>query len=214
LSDGLTEEALTDGGHQCNPWPTGVRVDCKDANEQNLPGSAGCAPVGSACPASGDCPKDVLDKGTWFVTSGGTGKGTRDDPFGTIADALAVAGAGELIMVGEGDFDEKIDISSDVNIRGLCPSMTTLTLSSVSDVEKGVINIDSATVNLQDLRIGDTGALGIYANNATVGLTGVVVDGVTNHGISAYTTDLTIDVMIENAIPRGKVTARTGTAST
>src|SRR4030095_5895972 len=118
--------------------------------------------VGSACPASGDWPKDVLDKGTWFVTSGGTGDGTRDNPFGTIADALAAASSGELVMVGEGTFDEEADVTTDVTIRGLCPSMTILTMSSsVSDEEDGVVNVDSASLTLQDLRIENSGAVGV-----------------------------------------------------
>lgn len=199
---GWTEVAQPEGGHVCSPWPEGAREVCADRTSMHLPGELGCETVGSVCPA-GDWPTDVVDAGTWFVVSGGTGDGTRDAPFGRIADAVAIASAGDTIVVGAGTFDEAVEVDRDLTIRGLCTSQTLLTLSGGGDEESGVVSVENASLTLRDLQIMGSEGVGVSASGGTLALEGVVIDGVANHGVSATDTAVAIsDVLIEDVAPR------------
>ena len=48
---------------------------------------------------------------TWYVAHGSAGSGTLEAPFGTLADALTHAAAGDTIVVGPGTYDELIEPS-------------------------------------------------------------------------------------------------------
>lgn len=198
--EGWVEDALEDGGHACYPWPTGARAEC-DAGEAHLPGTDTCAPIGASCPDG--WPDDVSDDGTWFVATDGSGDGTRAAPFGTIAEALAAAAAGDTIQLGAGSFDGQIAVTSDVTLRGLCPSMTTLTWGAPDDEDGGVVTVDAAALTLRDLSIADSQTAGVVATDATLSLTGVVVSGVVSEGISARDSSVTLDdVLVDSVGPR------------
>ena len=55
------------------------------------------------------------------MLAGASGDGTRADPFGTIADALAVAAPGDTIAIGVGRYDEFVRVETPLAIRGACP---------------------------------------------------------------------------------------------
>lgn len=180
---GWTEEPLPDGGHQCDPWPASGRETCADAFSMHVPGAPGCEPVGAVCPTD-RWPADAGDAGTWYVEAGGAGDGSRDAPFGTIADALAASAPLDTIVVGAGTWSGRVVPTHDVVIRGLCPSLTTLT-ARTPDSEAGVVAVDGLQVTLRDLRIGDASTPAVVARGgAAVALEGVVIERVGNHGVS------------------------------
>jgi Protein of unknown function (DUF1565) len=198
---GWTEEPLELGGHMCSPWPTGVHEECTETSMQ-LPGAEGCTEVGSDCPTD-TWPSDATDEDTWFVASGSDGAGSREAPFGTIAEAVAAASDGDTILVAAGTYDEPVRLVSDVTLRGVCVAEVRITGSLVSDEEDGVVVVDNAEVTLRDLSIADATAVGVLTSGGSVTLSGVVIDGVANHGINAADTELTLsDVLISNVDPR------------
>jgi hypothetical protein len=113
------------GAQSCEPWPEGWE-GCPD-DQVRFPGDASCAALGSACPADG-WPSALPATGTvHHVREGETGgDGTRSTPYGTIAEAIAVAMPGDTIAVAVGTYPEAVTIPEDVALIGACASETTI----------------------------------------------------------------------------------------
>jgi hypothetical protein len=168
----LTSET---GVETCEPWPESGPATCA-ADEIHLPGHAGCEPIGSACPA-GDFPADLPTSGVLYVLAGATsGDGSEALPFGTIAEATAVAISGDVIAVGAGDYSEEVTVPAGVTLRGACATRTVLSSSSFA-MERGVITVGGPDVTLRDLSVGESGRPGIWiGDGATAQVEGVIVD--------------------------------------
>src|SRR5688572_28924697 len=81
-----------DGVVTCDPWPEGGMPECPPG-EAWLPGDTRCTAIGRACPA-GDFPDDLPGPVLYVLPGAIGGDGSRAAPFGTIVEALAVAGPG------------------------------------------------------------------------------------------------------------------------
>jgi hypothetical protein len=179
--DGWREEDSGEGFVYCVPWPGAGPEDCA-AREAHFPGTAGCEPLGTSCPADG-LPRDLpAGRTARFVRAGEVGgDGSRGTPFGTIAEAIAVAASGDVVAVGVGTYDEEVTLPEGVALIGACVSGTTLT-ASAARAGSGVVNAVGADVEVANLTIADSPRVGLW---------------VVGDGVSAVARDIAIaDVAI------------------
>jgi len=109
----------------CDPFPDGV-LDCGPA-EIHVPGSARCERLGPACPADGEWATDLPSSGVVrYVRAGAAagGDGSQTAPYASIGDATAVAGAGDVIAVARGTYDETVSLRAGVTLHGACAEGT------------------------------------------------------------------------------------------
>ncbi|MBM4354621.1 MAG: hypothetical protein FJ109_12680 [Deltaproteobacteria bacterium] len=106
--------------------------------------------------------------------------GTQEEPFPTIAAALAVVPEGGYVLVGEGEYAEGLIISKPAHVLGLCSGQVAVTGAvsvgnqNESAVETaGIVVTDTSTVELAGLRLASPAA-GI----AVVGATGIKIHDV------------------------------------
>jgi len=168
----------------CVPWALGDRPTCA-AHEARFLGEPGCERIGTVCPVDG-LPADAPATAIFVSASATGGDGTRDTPFGTITEALAVATTGEVVAVGVGIYDEAIDVSAGVTILGACTEGTVLA-SSEGRVDRGVITITGLDVVVQNLSIAESEQAGIWAvgDDRSVTVRDVSIEGVRVAGIDA-----------------------------
>lgn len=173
-------------GAFCDPWPAGGRPRCEGATAIR-PGESACMPIGRACPTSGDFADD-LPADALFVRAGATGDGTREAPFGTLAEALANAVAGDTIAIARGALEAVESVSVPITLRGACAEETRLT---------GPLTIDGP-VTLEDLSVtSPTRAIVVQRGGLTA--RGVLVGDHTGRGI-----DLRAGInVLEDVIVRG-----------
>jgi hypothetical protein len=125
---------LTEGSPQrsfsvCEPYPNGLS-NCRSGVW--LPGTSTCADVGPACP-SGPWPDGLPASRVVYALSGASsGDGSLARPFGTLKEALAVAGPTDTIALSAGLFAESATISSPVTIVGACAQKTQILALTVT----------------------------------------------------------------------------------
>lgn len=150
----------------CDPLPSGSMI-CP-ADQAHLPGTAGCARVGSSCPASDPWAEDLpTDRTVVYAAPGGSGNGTRSNPYGSISEALAATPAGVVIALADGRFDETVRLDREVTLWGACTASTEVT---------GIV-VSAQGVVLRNLRIGggfDPGVT-METDGASLSLRDVVV---------------------------------------
>ena len=181
--------------------PPGDRVACA-ADEARFIDSTSCVPVGP-CPA-GEYADGLPTDGVLFVRSGATGRGTLGDPFGTIAEALAVARSGDTIALARGSYDEPITLPDGVAIVGACPGETHLRWSGI-DASRPVVFVTAGdSARLEGVTIGPVGGVGIVANGA-LRLARVIVQQPVGAGILVTTIGSVSgeDVVVRGTTPRG-----------
>jgi hypothetical protein len=166
-----------DGVRVCTPYPGGAPDACDDGLV-HLPGDPGCRLLGTACPADG-MPEGLPPGSTvWYVREGAAGDGTVATPFGTVSEALAVAGDDDVLAIAPGTYDEALLIGRPLTLWGACPTGVLLT-SSIPDgaVRAGVVTIESAGVIVRNLAIGRSARPGVWAAvaGAEVELVDVIV---------------------------------------
>lgn len=88
-----------------------------------------CVPPGDRFSIGPECAADgwpILDAGesAIFVRAGGAGDGSREAPYGTIAEALLAAGEGALIALGRGNYPENVRFLRATELRGACAKET------------------------------------------------------------------------------------------
>ncbi len=135
--------ATSDG--VCDPWPDGP-LDC-EPHEIQVPGSATCERLGPACPAASEWATDLPSSGTIrFVRAGAAagGDGSRDAPFSTIGEAASLAGAGDVIAVTAGTYDEAVSLRGGVTLHGACAESTVIApsfgaVSTLTATGEGVV---------------------------------------------------------------------------
>jgi len=138
----------------CDPWPASGIAECTADDEAHFVGAPGCERVGTACP-SGEFADDLPASDVLHVREGAPsgGDGSRADPFGTIADALAAASPGTTIALSAGRFVQpQIDLPEGVTLWGACVAETVLVSGSES-TDFGVVSVRAPDTGLRNLRI-------------------------------------------------------------
>lgn len=175
-----------DGLALCEPYPEGGPRDCP-LGEVHWPGTPGCAPVGTPCPA-GPFADDLPDDATvWFILPGAPAgaDGTREHPYDDIGDALRRAHEGDVIALAKGTYHEAVELLRGVVLWGACAGETVIAPSTRSSVDASVaLRADGA--GLRNLRVeGDR--LGVLVAGGVVDATvrSVVIAGAEIGGLAS-----------------------------
>ena len=201
---GWREARSGDDPTTCEPWPEAGRATCS-GDEAHFAGEAGCRAVSSACPADGwpaALPAPAPGATTRFVRASAAagGDGTRATPFATIGAALSGATAGDVIAIGEGDYDEIVIVRSAVRLIGACAARSVLR-GPIAPSARGRLDIDAVDVVVRDLGVHGRG-LGIWVSaGGSAALEGVVVRDVDLGGILVLGAANLRDVLIRDVGP-------------
>jgi len=157
----------------CDPWPETGRAVCP-AGEAHFPGTPGCALVGPACPADG-FPADLPACPALYVSEGATGgTGSRDQPFGTVTEALTAAALGDVVAIGVGTYRERVSLPSGVKVIGACAAGVTI---------RGA-DVGGAAASLRHVTLGGGLGSGLLAGpDSGISLDGVIVHEASYGGI-------------------------------
>ncbi|MFO0713224.1 MAG: hypothetical protein U0353_25435 [Sandaracinus sp.] len=162
----------TEAGSVCDPWPEGGRMPCTGATAMR-PGEATCTPIGRACPSDPEIFPADAPSGAIFVREGAVaGTGSRDAPFGTLSEAIAHATAGQSIVLGAGDHDAALEVSTPVTIRGACAERTRL---------RGPLTAQAA-ITIEDVTVSSDG-LAISVQRGGLTARGLVIDDHVGNGL-------------------------------
>lgn len=144
---------------RCEPPP---RLSCGRTALQSA-GDVGCRPIGQACSAGDDFPAELPSgRPLLYVRAGAVaGNGSRAQPYGSIAEALAAAGADAVIAVGKGRYDEALTVSGSVDLLGACAAETEL---------RGPLRLVNHHGGVSNLSLGP-----VIAESAQSTLTGVAI---------------------------------------
>lgn len=173
-----------EGAYYCDPWPEG-RAPCAAPDEERFTGSAACERIGTACPA-GEW-SDAIPAGatTLYVRAGGPagGSGTADAPFGTIAEALAVATPGAIVALGKGTYDERVSIPAGVTILGACVAETAIAIST-RVAGSGAIHAETAGGAVRNVAIrGEAAGIVALGSGTTLDVADVVIESAYGFGV-------------------------------
>jgi hypothetical protein len=116
--------------------PPRLPSDCEPGT-MAVVGSSDCEPVGSACPPPGALwpDEEALRRRApehagvvRYVEGRGEpgGSGRRDDPFGTLAEAVQSASDGDIVALARGSYATPITLQQGLALLGACPAETVL----------------------------------------------------------------------------------------
>ncbi|MBI2893327.1 MAG: hypothetical protein HYY06_07220 [Deltaproteobacteria bacterium] len=167
----------------CDPWPEGGRQDCAE-DEAHFPGRPGCERIGPPCPEGEWAAKIPEDARVLYVRAGEPegGGGTREQPFGWIADAVAAANDGDVIALSKGLFDEEVRIDRAVTLLGACVLETRIA-PSVPGAQPAALTLRAAVV-VRNLQVGGAeGGVDVSRAAGMAELDSVVVRESTSVGV-------------------------------
>ena len=203
-----------DGYGWCDPWPETGRAECA-AGEAHFPGEPACRAIGVE--SAGEWPEGLPAGVTVLHVRAGEpigGDGSAASPLPSITEAMARAGAGTILAVARGTYDERVSVRAGVTVWGASLTDTVLTRSGAPNTLSAVIaaggrdavvrnltitgNANGAdavgagrTLRLEDVLIESTESVGVYVGSGgTVEAEDLVVrdtrslDGRLGRGIS------------------------------
>ena len=185
---GWRERMDPSGVTVCEPWPSTGREVCTGA-QAHFPGGAGCEAVGDACPSGGAFPTGLPSgRSLLYVLAGASGTGTEASPFGTLREALAVAPDDAIVVVGEGRYDESVELARGIALWGACAERVTLAPSTAGVGFDPVIGV-TGRAEIRNVRVADADRVGVRVTGmgASATIRGLVIE-------SAMTRGLLVDV--------------------
>ena len=115
--------------------------------------------------------------------------GSIDFPFNTIGKAVNTAVDGDVVLIGEGTYDETVTIDKDLSLIGLCVQKSKIFVTELNTTiqSAAVIITGNAKANLFNLEIGGN-QQGILINSldAFLKTDGVWINNAARQGILAY----------------------------
>lgn len=179
-----------DGTQGCEPYPPGGPESCGPF-EAHFPGTAGCARVGTPCPADG-LPEGLPAQATVVYVRAGAqgGDGTRSRPYGSLDEGLAAARTpGTIVALGRGTYSGEWSLTSEVTLWGACPDETTLSSVSRPADGEGIIDVRGvgrATIRNLSFRDALRPGVTVSGPTATATIASVVMDAVERVGLRVY----------------------------
>lgn len=181
---GWREVADPRGVATCDPWPARGAQECAD-DEVHLPGAAGCAPVGTACPA-GDWADDLpIDVEIAYVKPDAPlgGDGSQAQPYRTIARAVARTGDGGIVAISRGVFEENVPVDHPVTLWGACVAETVV-VSTLLQAGDAAVWVTAGGAAVRNLTIAGS-SMGLSVTDGGVtDVDSVVVRGPTQMAVS------------------------------
>jgi hypothetical protein len=146
----------------CDAWPEAGPQTCPDG-EAHFVGEPGCAPIGEPC-GDGEWATNLpVDRPVVYVRAAADpgGRGTVEEPFDSIEDAIDSAPAGAVIALGKGSYDEVFEVPAGLALWGACVTETVLTTSELFEPPEGLdpvgaILVTGRDVEIRNLQLGGT----------------------------------------------------------
>ncbi len=172
-----------DGSDYLSPIPEGASAadyqQC-DPTQGMMPElwGTGCVRIGDECPTGTfpTIPTSVTGNRIYVLASATAGNGTDASPFATIGEAVTAATAGDVIVVGAGTYDERIQVTKALTLWGACVEQVHLTTTTGTD-EQSVVSVE-APLTLKNVQISGT-SMGVHQVNTgsadALDMTGVYV---------------------------------------
>ncbi len=182
---GWAPRATRAGVAYCDPFPEG-RKTCSGATGQR-PGDRECTRIGPPCPEGEWADPIIVPDGriVLYVRPGAIdGDGTRDRPFGTIAEAIAIAPHGTTIALAKGNYPDvlSIELADNLELRGACAAETIFDgdrSTSEEDYAEATIAVRAGVLTLRAMTIRSPEASGVDVDGTTIlNAYGVAFDGV------------------------------------
>jgi parallel beta helix pectate lyase-like protein len=136
------------------------------------------ADLGPVCDDANDWAPDVRAPNgrILYVRAGaGGGSGTRNDPFGAIAGAIASARAGDVVAIAKGAYDEDLTFRTGVGLWGACPKETVLTRPQA--IAGGVVELRALAIR------STTSSPSLLVSSSSVTLAGVSLERSSSSGL-------------------------------
>lgn len=167
----------------------GDRPVCDPAADGTFPlvGHAGCQPLGDACPAGDwpEVPADVPGARVHARAGASGGDGSPAAPFGTIAEAVAAAAEGDVVVIAGGSYPESLTIDKHLTLWGACARDTLIAPPGPYDAATAAVQVvQDRHVELRNLRIGgEQQGVRVDAAGAELTLRGVWIHGAAGNGV-------------------------------
>ena len=197
-------ETVDDAGDHgvaiCEPLPSDGPSECPDGQVRFI-GEQECAVVGAAC-ASDGWPRDLPAEATvYFVRAGAPagGTGTRDAPFATIGEAVAVASPGSIVALATGTYAETVELSEGVTLAGACAEETVVQCVEATE-ELATVEVVGDDVAVRDLSLVGPCPGVIVREGAALSLSGVVIEEVMAAGVVVRAG---ADAVLDTVVVRG-----------
>ena len=149
---------------------------------------AGCWRIGDACPETvfPSGPAQQSGARIWVLAGAQNGDGTEAAPLGSLAEAVAAAGEGGVVIVGPGTYAEAVRLPHDVTLWGTCVGKTVLEAPGPYAGETAAALVIPAGVRAfaHNLRITGEQA-GVLVEGGEAALWGVEIRGAVGHGVRA-----------------------------
>jgi hypothetical protein len=144
--DGWREVTADGAPTVCDPFPASGPEECA-TDEAHFPGTPGCAPVTTSCPADG-FPSDLPAGATvLFVDAASSGgDGTRAMPFATIEEAIAAAPDDAIVAVAPGMYPEELNLTRPVTVWGACADVRIGGSGFAFDVQTSGASVRNLTI--------------------------------------------------------------------
>lgn len=176
--EGWREVPFQGGSTRCDPWPPAGRAACGPA-EAHFPGEAGCAAVGTACPAGGFPEGLPGEAPVLYVAADAAegGDGSPEAPYRSVRQAAAGASPGTIVAIGPGRYDESVLLRQGVALWGACASETVLDWSTPHETA-GAVTVAGAGTIVRNLTLSGEGPA-LFAGDPWVEahLEDVIIDG-------------------------------------
>ena len=131
-----------------------------------VPGDTACREVAPCAPGTwGDIPVDSTTQHVDPTYMGTSSDGSAQQPWTTIADAIAAAAPGAIVALAAGTYAEDVVIAKPVRLWGRCPAL--VQISGAGTGTAVTVNQDASAVELRKLSISGSGS-GLLAKRAEV----------------------------------------------
>jgi hypothetical protein len=177
-------EVARDDVTVCEPWPEAGPQDCP-VDAMHLPGTSGCAEIGTACTGDG-WPSDLpSDAEVVFVRAGAApgGDGSRDAPLPTVAEGIAASGSGAIVAIAAGTYDEALNVPAGRTLWGACVAQTRIAASTEA-AHVGTLNVTGSGAVVRNLQIGGLRpAVSVNGSGRSIAIEEVAIAEATGIGI-------------------------------
>jgi hypothetical protein len=201
-----------DGDAGCTPI---LPVNPCAPGELALLGATSCR-VLSSC-STAESPPSAENVQYVDASFGGTSTGSAQAPWTTIQQAVAAGTAGTLILIAEGVYDGQVTLPAPMTLWGSCAEGVSLTGGvlltadadgselhhlSVSSPQVGVQIEGASDVQLDNIRIHDTGWIGLGLIDTTGPTSAVVEDSLVEQAVGAGVSILGSAVTLRRTVVR------------
>lgn len=198
----------------CDPWPEGGPAACAD-DEAHFVGEAGCARIGTECPADGLPVLTADATAVWVLAEAAPGgDGSRARPFRHFTEAgVSSLRPGTVLALGRGTYEGRLLVPNGVTVRGACVAETHITAPTTSESDPTVF-VTRGAASVSNLMIVDTGGPGLIASGAGTSLAvdEVVVRRARIGGVIALAASAVIarNILVDETRPRAAGTLGRG----